>query len=967
MRASDLSPAQLADILKPYIVPWMRSAQAAGAGSLAAHALDGGSHTGTLGDAQAPQFLLVSGARPLAGNLSVAAGVTIDGVDISVHAGNPDAHHATATAGAGIAVTGQQISVSLATNPGLTTASGLAVLLQSNPGLILGATGLAVRLQTNSGLALGATGLAMGAPTTLTTATTNSVTTSTHAHAITTTADGDLLRNTILRTDAAGVLRVTEIQASLLSWPGAITIAPTGDLTLDPAGDDVILAASTNLSTANWTSQTTGWGVTYAGSADFRYLYTDELHARVFVADLEQALAGLQRISKSVAILSQPFTAPAAGAPATLWVEDLPGAPDLAVFEAGDIVNVRSFTRTAGSLSISDCWGVVSARVDGTGADEGQQSWTFTRSSGSLAGTMVAGTVVAKGAIALDYGVSGNGYYEVNAVDGAWGQNSPHFDVVTWTTHPGDPANRVTRLRGGNLNGISGFAGEWGMWLRGATDSEYVAAGTNGVRLRNADFTIYNGSNQRTILLEKAGSVKFGTNVDTAATTGFAFDASTGAITIGGPSYASTVTVYGVIVVAAGSSGIGTFTDAGALATVSNLDGVPDGASYKRTTTNEKTGAGRAYAGLDANNALVTRVDPATTWGANPGAGVAGLLLGADYMGYWSGTAWKSYMDSTGKFYLNAGAGSNYLSWDGSTLTISGSINVVSGNAATQTYASTVASTAQTNAASYTDTVAAGKANTSLNNSGISTLINGASIRVGSGTKDVNLNGWNIDAGEIVGQYGGADRVVLNTNGHIISGTAGLTQRGVEVLRSGGSITRALQFVTAIGGGERAAAIDVYTDTNPILPYYNENVLWMETFATTGKAYHRIRMVSQVIELAAGTYASSFDAGSVGGNWTAIPFGTGWGNYGGGYQACQYMRFGNIVFLRGLALLSSGTGANIGNLPSGYRPASGQVMKACQSSAGTTRVDITTAGAINVVGGATTNMWVYLDHIFFTS
>ncbi len=36
---------------------------------------------------------------------------------------------------------------------------------------------------------------------------------------------------------------------------------------------------------------------------------------------------------------------------------------------------------------------------------------------------MAGGTVVPAKGLALDYGVSGNGYYEVNAIDGAYGIN----------------------------------------------------------------------------------------------------------------------------------------------------------------------------------------------------------------------------------------------------------------------------------------------------------------------------------------------------------------------------------------------------------------------------------------------------------------------------------------------------------------------------------------------------------------
>lgn len=93
------SLSRLAKDLKPYIVPWIVSAAGGGGGSAglggapSPHALDGAHHTGTLSDVQGPQFLKSDGSRDLTGNLGVADGVTIDGVDLSVHVANPNAHH----------------------------------------------------------------------------------------------------------------------------------------------------------------------------------------------------------------------------------------------------------------------------------------------------------------------------------------------------------------------------------------------------------------------------------------------------------------------------------------------------------------------------------------------------------------------------------------------------------------------------------------------------------------------------------------------------------------------------------------------------------------------------------------------------------------------------------------------------------------------------------------------------------
>ncbi|HAE38087.1 MAG TPA: hypothetical protein DCG57_05535, partial [Candidatus Riflebacteria bacterium] len=56
--------------------------------------------------------------------------------------------------------------------------------------------------------------------------------------------------------------------------------------------------------------------------------------------------------------------------------------------------------------------------------------------------------------------------------------------------------------------------------------------------------------------------------------------------------------IKGVIVIQSGSSGIAGFSDA-------NIDNIADGATYKRTTINEKAGAGYGFSGLVSNGTIV--------------------------------------------------------------------------------------------------------------------------------------------------------------------------------------------------------------------------------------------------------------------------------------------------------------------------------------------------------------------------
>jgi len=267
-----------------------------------------------------------------------------------------------------------------------------------------------------------------------------------------------------------------------------------------------------------WASGVTGWAIGPTGTADFRFIYTDELHAKSFIADLEQALAGGQIITKSVAVLANNFTCPAASGVTTLTVEDLPSAPAMQVFVTGDYVVLRSFARAAGSLTIGDCVGTVTSPM----TPGGTQSWTFTRLAGANAGTMPATTVVVAKSLVLDYGVTGNGYYEVNAIDGAYGLNSPYSQTVKWTTSP-VAANKTVMTRLGNLRGVTGNTDEYGLFASNGNTTatgQYLIASNLQLQLLNTDIHIYNGGVQTIELNHAAPYLSLGASAPTAYGTG---------------------------------------------------------------------------------------------------------------------------------------------------------------------------------------------------------------------------------------------------------------------------------------------------------------------------------------------------------------------------------------------------------------------------------------------------------------
>lgn len=509
--------AELADNLSPFLIKFLKpGSNSAAATAVTTHTLSGASHSGTLANSQAPQFALLDGSRPFTGNITFTGAGLVDGIDVGgfysaylTHA-HPTLYvplGRTLTAGAGLTGGGDlTINRTFAIGAGtMITVNADDVALANGSAQyqipVTGATPFAPSYTALSSFAGAGVGFSAG-QFTVGVANTG---------AVGLTQETDLIRLTsssnpgaaasVLATTAAGLLTLNNAGSTLVA---ALTIGDgaTGRLAIGSSGwrdtgSSLELLGARSLlvgnplivtdviGTDNYVSQATGWRVNYAGGADFRYLFADEMHVKSFVADLEQALAGGQIITKSVAVLAVNFTVPAAAAAATLRVRDLPSAANMAVFQSGDIVRLRNFSRASGALTVTDCWGVVTLYADQA---DGTQTWTFTRSSAPNAGGMTAGTVVNADSIVLDYGVSGNGLYEVNAIDGTYAANSPYAQVATWTTHPA--TGLVVRGRFGKLSGLSiGAANEFGIAVgSGFTASDaYVKYSNVGASQNNVD------------------------------------------------------------------------------------------------------------------------------------------------------------------------------------------------------------------------------------------------------------------------------------------------------------------------------------------------------------------------------------------------------------------------------------------------------------------------------------------------
>lgn len=207
-----------------------------------------------------------------------------------------------------------------------------------------------------------------------------------------------------------------------------------------------------NIGTKNYISQTTGWGITHAGAADFRTMYADELRVQAFTADISQALAGSDFLTKSVSKLSANFVVPVVGSTVRIIVDDLEGMPAIQCFVNGDYIRFRAFNRASG-LTIANVWGTVVLDTSfGTdGFLNGTQAYTFTCTN-----TTGIGLTVFKGSEVLDYGTSGNGLIARTTLDVA---GSPYTQVATWVNDPSNDKNYTVHTRMGNLSGIANCNG----------------------------------------------------------------------------------------------------------------------------------------------------------------------------------------------------------------------------------------------------------------------------------------------------------------------------------------------------------------------------------------------------------------------------------------------------------------------------------------------------------------------------
>lgn len=283
----------------------------------------------------------------------------------------------------------------------------------------------------------------------------------------------------------------TSVQVPLL------TTATNVDLVINPAGTGAVqFPNDQKLRTSSFDSSfpVTGWQINeVAGIANYSALtigkiQADELAVRVFVADEVRVDRGDEYWTKSYGIIAAAFTTPSSiGGTVSVMFEDSPALTG-AIFSNNDWLLIRKLEIDSG-LTLFNVWGQVSSYVNNS---DGTQNWTFTLRSGPTS------EAITKGSLAIDFGASGAALIHLSVIDAA---GAPYIKMRRWAGgNPYTPANYTTYVQLGNLGSIGNSyytpSGD-GIYIRStASDGQFIVADNNGLQLRGASLTLWDGATQ---------------------------------------------------------------------------------------------------------------------------------------------------------------------------------------------------------------------------------------------------------------------------------------------------------------------------------------------------------------------------------------------------------------------------------------------------------------------------------------
>jgi len=445
----------------------------------------------------------------------------------------------------------------------------------------------------------------------------------------------------------------------------------------DTSGNElIVLDSQGNLQSGQpgFVSGLTGWQITPVGNAELNNAFIrGELHASIFVMDEFHASGGTLFIA-TAGKLENPWTinlstgtervldirTTAAGTGTQLDIRttatgtgtqlttrsieqyiDITDPPSghAMIFQPGQTLRLKSIGQITPGIDLYDIWAKVMYIEDQT---------AFYRYYLQIWSGGTHGAVIPAGTADISYGKKGDGRIMLTSDL----NYAPYMDVFTVGEQPwlGEitPHVRIGRLDGVGVPGVSGIQ-QYGMVagtdLSNANSPYFVISNLKQYMYRIG--SEWNNGIDPTVTISPDGRFKIGYDVSDPNRTVFDFDPALGTLNIGSAAYPFAVSLVGNMTIQSGSNGYGNLSDK-----PTNLAGINAGEGTKLN------------AGLDASGNVITKVLPGANVGTPSGAG---LFLGADKLGYYSGGAWTLYMDNTGKMGLGGTSGAR-LAWDGTDL-----------------------------------------------------------------------------------------------------------------------------------------------------------------------------------------------------------------------------------------------------------------------------------------------------------
>ena len=348
-----------------------------------------------------------------------------------------------------------------------------------------------------------------------------------------------------------------------------------------------------------------------------------------------------------------------------------------------------------------------------------------------------------------------------------------------------------------------------------------LVGSTSGLYLGNSFLGYYDGAGWKTFMSNNGNFYLSGSGGDSLTWAGGVLSIN-GAINITGGNAATTTNVSNAV-----TSGSLFASNAVTSGSTAATNAVTSGSLF---AANAATSASLSASAVD--DKVFTNALGRITKSPTPGS-TAGLYLGSTNLGYYNGGTWRTYMDNTGLFYLTGSNNGNALLWDGSTLSIKGTIKVSDG--------SEVTSTTITKAGSALQNSDTGKSLGLTGGSVGGVTIAPTKIYVGTGTHGNANTGFYVDSD---GKMSLKDKLVWDGTTLSITGTVVIT----------GGATK-----TAIDAAADAASAAQNTADGKVSPAAVTNHLGGQNVTTIDGG--------KISALSFSGKTAIFDQGSVGG-WT---------------------------------------------------------------------------------------------------